>query len=135
MLVHDGVPGTSAQIAFCGAHGTWFDRGQLRALADAVSELSTPLQVRTQADALPVPTTASLGRRVEQQALGPSPTSSTLASVFANAERTAKEVPWAGQKHDESMVLHCPRCGAPQEAALDFVCRYCKKPMGQSPPK
>lgn len=57
-------------------------------------------------------------------------TAPALGSIFANAERTAKAVPWARQKHPESVVVHCPHCGAPQEGALDFTCRYCKKSMG-----
>ena len=32
-------------------------------------------------------------------------------------------------KIDPAKVLSCHSCGAPQEVALDFVCRYCKSPM------
>jgi hypothetical protein len=61
----------------------------------------------------------------------PAPAAAGLGSIFANAEQTSKEVPWAGRKYAESAVLTCPHCGGPQEAALDFICRYCKKPMSR----
>jgi hypothetical protein len=53
----------------------------------------------------------------------------SVNSVFANAQATAKLTPWANYKLDPAKVLSCHSCGAPQEVALDFVCRYCKSPM------
>lgn len=53
----------------------------------------------------------------------------SVNSVFANAQSTAKLTPWANYKIDPAKVLSCHSCGAPQEVALDFVCRYCKSPM------
>ena len=53
----------------------------------------------------------------------------SVNSVFANAQATAKLTPWANVKIDAAKVLECGPCGAPQEVALDFVCRYCKSPM------
>lgn len=53
----------------------------------------------------------------------------SVNSVFANAQATAKLTPWANVKIDAAKVLECNACGAPQEVALDFVCRYCKSPM------
>ncbi len=53
----------------------------------------------------------------------------SVNSVFANAQATAKLTPWANLKIDAAKVLECFACGAPQEVALDFVCRYCKSPM------
>ena len=53
----------------------------------------------------------------------------SVNSVFANAQATAKLTPWANYKLDPSKVLTCHSCGAPQEVALDFVCRYCRSPM------
>jgi hypothetical protein len=55
----------------------------------------------------------------------------SVGSVFANAQSTAKLTPWANVKIDPSRVLGCGQCGAPQEVALDFVCRYCRSPMGK----
>ena len=55
----------------------------------------------------------------------------SVGSVFANAQATAKQAPWANVKVDPSRVLQCAACGAPQEVALDFVCRYCRSPMGK----
>ena len=56
----------------------------------------------------------------------------SVNSVFANAQATAKLTPWANVKIDAAKVLECGPCGAPQEVALDFVCRYCKAPMVKS---
>lgn len=53
----------------------------------------------------------------------------SVNSVFANAQATAKLAPWANYEIDATKVLECHACGAPQEVALDFVCRYCKSPM------
>ncbi len=53
----------------------------------------------------------------------------SVNSVFANAQATAKLTPWANLKIDATKVFECHACGAPQEVALDFVCRYCKSPM------
>lgn len=53
----------------------------------------------------------------------------SVNSVFANAQATAKLTPWANLKIDAAKVFECQPCGAPQEVALDFVCRYCKSAM------
>lgn len=58
---------------------------------------------------------------------------SGVSSLFANAKATAEKTPWAGAKIETSVTLNCPACGAPQEVAADFKCRYCHAPMGQSP--
>lgn len=55
----------------------------------------------------------------------------SVNSVFANVQATAKLTPWANVKIDPAKVLECHACGAPQEVALDFVCRYCKSPMAR----
>jgi hypothetical protein len=57
----------------------------------------------------------------------------SVNSVFANAQATAKLTPWANVKIDAAKVFECHACGAPQEVALDFVCRYCKSPMVKTP--
>jgi hypothetical protein len=53
----------------------------------------------------------------------------SVNSVFANVQATAKLTPWANVKIDAAKVLECFACGAPQEVALDFACRYCRSPM------
>jgi hypothetical protein len=52
-----------------------------------------------------------------------------LASIFANAQSTSKEVPWANQKYSAVQTLNCIHCGGPQEQPLDFMCRYCRRPI------
>jgi hypothetical protein len=54
------------------------------------------------------------------------------AAVFANAAATSQQAPWANEARDVAVVLSCPVCGARQEKALDFRCRYCHAPMGAS---
>ncbi len=57
------------------------------------------------------------------------PAAPGLASIFANAESTSKEVPWANMKYERAGVLTCVHCGGPQEAPMDFMCRFCRRPM------
>ena len=57
----------------------------------------------------------------------------SVSSLFKNARETAEKAPWANVKVETSITLNCPACGAPQEVASDFLCRYCKKPMGRPP--
>lgn len=52
-----------------------------------------------------------------------------LASIFANAQQTSKEVPWAGMKYDAVACLTCVHCGGPQEQPQDFMCKYCRRPI------
>lgn len=54
----------------------------------------------------------------------------SLASIFANAQSTAKEVPWANAKaHSGVLNLTCVHCGGPQEQPSDFMCKYCRRPI------
>jgi hypothetical protein len=57
------------------------------------------------------------------------PPAPALASIFANAQKTSKEVPWAGMKYEQAAVLTCVHCGGPQERPQDFMCRYCRRPI------
>ncbi len=61
----------------------------------------------------------------------PPPGMPGLGAIFANAQSTSKEVPWANMKYKQSSVLTCVHCGGPQEAALDFICRFCRRPIAQ----
>jgi hypothetical protein len=63
----------------------------------------------------------------------PGPPGTGVSSLFANAKATAEKSPWANADLKSSVTLGCPACGAPQEVALDFLCRYCKAPMGTAP--
>ena len=53
----------------------------------------------------------------------------SLDSIFANAQSTAKEVPWANVKYKQVGSLTCVFCGGPQEQPLDFMCKYCRRPI------
>lgn len=57
------------------------------------------------------------------------PVAPSLSSIFANAQQTSKEVPWAGQKYKVVATLTCVYCGGPQEQPMDFMCRYCRRPI------
>jgi hypothetical protein len=58
------------------------------------------------------------------------PAGPSLASIFANANSTAKEVPWANMKqHSGVLNLNCVHCGGPQEQPQDFMCKYCRRPI------
>jgi hypothetical protein len=60
------------------------------------------------------------------------PAGPSLASIFANAEQTSKEVPWANMKYDQVATLTCVHCGGPQEKPADFMCKYCRRPIAGS---
>jgi len=60
------------------------------------------------------------------------PAAPSLASIFANANQTAKEVPWAGQTYKSVVNLNCVHCGGPQEQPQDFMCKYCRRPIAGS---
>lgn len=57
------------------------------------------------------------------------PAAPSLASIFANAQSTSKEVPWANMKHKSVVNLSCVHCGGPQEQPQDFMCKYCRRPI------
>lgn len=60
------------------------------------------------------------------------PAGPSLASIFANAQSTSKEVPWAGMKYKSVLNLNCVHCGGPQEQPQDFMCKYCRRPVAGS---
>ena len=60
------------------------------------------------------------------------PVGPSLGSIFANAQQTSKEVPWAGQKFKQVANLNCVHCGGPQEQPQDFMCKYCRRPIAGS---
>jgi hypothetical protein len=97
--------------------------GELRRIA---SRMPGGAQIATIADRLSR-LVEEEGARYERSARG-----ERVASVFANAAETSKQVPWAGQAIEPTLVLACPSCGAPQERPLDFRCRYCHAPMVRS---
>lgn len=59
---------------------------------------------------------------------GPAPMPA-LGNIFANAQATSKEVPWANMQYKQTAVLTCVHCGGPQEVAQDFLCRFCRRPI------
>jgi hypothetical protein len=60
------------------------------------------------------------------------PAAPSLGSIFANAQQTSKEVPWANMKYDQVATLTCVHCGGPQEKPMDFMCKYCRRPIAGS---
>ncbi|MBX3191037.1 MAG: hypothetical protein KF819_28835 [Labilithrix sp.] len=60
------------------------------------------------------------------------PAGPSLGSIFANANATAKEVPWAGVTYKSVANLNCVHCGGPQEQPSDFMCKYCRRPIAGS---
>lgn len=70
---------------------------------------------------------------VAQMTGQPAPSAApSVGGIFANAAKTAAETPWAAayQQGAQTNTLLCPHCGGAQERPLDFMCRYCKKPLG-----
>jgi hypothetical protein len=57
------------------------------------------------------------------------PAAPSLGSIFANAQQTSKEVPWANMKYETVTTLTCVHCGGPQERPMDFMCKYCRRPI------
>lgn len=57
------------------------------------------------------------------------PAGPSLASIFANAQQTSKEVPWAGMTYKNVGTITCMHCGAPQQQQADFMCTYCRRPI------
>jgi hypothetical protein len=67
------------------------------------------------------------------QAPAPPPAAApSLGAIFANAQQTSKEVPWANAKYDQTATLTCVHCGGPQERPMDFMCKYCRRPIAGS---
>lgn len=48
-----------------------------------------------------------------------------VSTIFANARRTAGTIPGWNAKFDHRMNVACPSCGAAQERARVFSCRFC----------
>jgi hypothetical protein len=57
------------------------------------------------------------------------PATPSLGAIFANAQQTSKEVPWANMKYETVTTLTCVHCGGPQERPMDFMCKYCRRPI------
>jgi hypothetical protein len=62
-------------------------------------------------------------------AAAPGPAAPSLGSIFANAQQTSKEVPWANMKYKQVVNLTCGHCGGAQEQPTDFMCKYCRRPI------
>lgn len=57
------------------------------------------------------------------------PAGPSMGSIFANAQQTSKEVPWANMQYKQVATLTCVHCGGPQETPLDFMCKFCRRPI------
>lgn len=79
--------------------------------------------------ALGIPPSVPMAQPVVEAA---APAGPSLASIFANAQQTSKEVPWAGMKYKSVVNLNCVHCGGPQEQPQDFMCKYCRRPIAGS---
>lgn len=66
---------------------------------------------------------------VAPPAAPPKPAAPSLGSIFANAQQTSKEVPWANMQYKQVATLTCVHCGGPQETPLDFMCKFCRRPI------
>jgi len=55
----------------------------------------------------------------------------SVASIFANADQTSKEAEWGSAKYRQVSSLTCVHCGGPQERPMDFLCRYCRRPIAE----
>ena len=71
----------------------------------------------------------SIGLAPPPPAPAPAPAAPSLGSIFANAQQTSKEVPWANMKYETVTTLTCVHCGGPQEKPMDFMCKYCRRPI------
>jgi hypothetical protein len=91
--------------------------------------------------ALPQRETAEFARRIGivlpdtsvPNPTGPQPTPAKKSSVFANAKATAKDQPWKAnaETYQQVYTFSCVHCGAPQQVELNFVCKFCGKPVNE----
>ncbi len=56
---------------------------------------------------------------------------SAVSSVFANAKASAALQPWKQVEYKAGFTYVCVHCGAPQQAPLNFVCRYCNQHVSE----
>jgi hypothetical protein len=63
----------------------------------------------------------------------PDPASAKKSSIFANAKATAKDQPWKAnaETYKQVYTFSCVHCGAPQQVELNFVCKFCGKPVNK----
>ena len=84
------------------------------------------LQAKWQALAQRVQVLAAEQRGAYEAELKPKPAvGAGVAAIFANARATAQINPWGHLSYSDRLTLTCPGCGAPQQAALVFDCRFC----------
>jgi hypothetical protein len=74
---------------------------------------------------------ATLGETEERRYAASLPARAAASSVFANAKATAAQQPWKLVEYKAGFTYSCVHCGAPQQASLDFKCRYCGKHITQ----
>jgi hypothetical protein len=119
------------------AHG---ELGRLRASGAAHGSPALPhleqriaglvdFEVAAYERALGIPPSAPMAPPAAAAPVPAGPAGPSLASIFANAQQTSKEVPWAGMKYKSVVNLNCVHCGGPQEQPQDFMCKYCRRPI------
>ena len=84
------------------------------------------LRPRVEAIAATIASLAATQRKAYTESLAPKRvTGAGVGSIFANVKASKQINPWADLKYDRQFTLSCPGCGAPQQVALEFVCRFC----------
>jgi hypothetical protein len=74
---------------------------------------------------------STLGEAEERGYAASLPARAAVSSVFANAKATAAQQPWKLVEYKAGFTYSCVHCGAPQQATLDFKCRFCGKHITQ----
>ena len=135
MRMSRGAVSAEVRMAFVGLQA--WARSEIARLRTSVPP-HTLQHVESRIEALVDRETATYERSVgivappPAEALAPPPAGPpgpSLASIFANAEQTSKEVPWAGMTYKSVATLTCTHCGGPQEQPADFICKYCRRPI------
>ena len=70
---------------------------------------------------------STLGDKATSDYVASMTAKATVSSVFANAKATAGLQPWKQVEYKPGFTYVCVHCGAPQQAPLDFICRYCNQ--------
>jgi hypothetical protein len=125
-LARGAVP-AEVRVVFTGLHA-WAQRELDSARGDPAAA-GFAARLATLVDQETAKYEASLGLAPLPPLPPPTPAAPSLASIFSNAQTTSKEVPWAGQTFKQVGSLTCIHCGGPQEQPLDFMCRYCRRPI------
>jgi hypothetical protein len=73
------------------------------------------------------------GRAYEELAGAEKPRSKLLGNILQNATASVNDEFWTRFKWSERLVALCKTCGAPQQKARGYRCRYCGGDMFRGP--